>query len=140
MSIRDVDRRAWRALFAAQAGWMLDAMDFLLFTFAIVSIQREFRLSTAPMGSLTTVASIAAALSAAVLGHGGWRVLFLIGAVPALVVFFIRRNVEEPQIWRDRTEPSRWGEMFSRPFLSRTIIATLLASSVLIALWGVITW
>ena len=35
----DVDRKAWRALFAAQLGWMLDAMDFLLFTFALVSIK-----------------------------------------------------------------------------------------------------
>jgi hypothetical protein len=29
--IPDVDRKAWRALFAAQLGWMLDAMDVLLF-------------------------------------------------------------------------------------------------------------
>ena len=37
----NVDRKAWRALFAAQLGWMLDAMDFLLFTFALVSIKKE---------------------------------------------------------------------------------------------------
>ena len=40
MSIVAVDRKAWRALFAAQLGWMLDAMDFLLFTFALVSIKK----------------------------------------------------------------------------------------------------
>jgi hypothetical protein len=38
----DVDRKAWRALFAAQLGGMLDAMDFLLFTFALLPIQSEF--------------------------------------------------------------------------------------------------
>src|SRR5919204_4920965 len=52
---------AWRALFAAQLGWMLDAMDFLLFTFAIVPIQKEFALSSATMGGLTSVALIAGA-------------------------------------------------------------------------------
>jgi len=229
-----VDRKAWRALFAAQLGWMLDAMDFLLFTFAIVPIQKEFGLSAAAMGGLTSVALvssaaggilfgrfadsigrvramsisilvysvataglatsqavwqliawrvlvglgmggewscgsvlvaetwpaehrakamgimqsgwaigalIAAAVSALILGNYGWRVLFLIGALPAVAAFLIRRTVEEPPLWRERKrEPSRWGEMFSPPFLRRTVIATLLASSVLIAYWGVITW
>jgi MFS family permease len=232
--VLDVDRNAWRALFAAQLGWMLDAMDFLLFTFAIVPIQKEFALSSATMGGLTSVALvasagggilfgrladaigrvramtisillysfataglatsttlwqliawriavgigmggewscgsvlvaetwpaqhrakamgimqsgwaigalIAAALSALFLGPFGWRVLFLIGVLPAAAAFFIRRNVEEPQLWRERKrEPSRWSEMFSPPFLRRTVIATLLTSSVLIAYWGVIAW
>ena len=230
----DVDRSAWRALFAAQLGWMLDAMDFLLFTFAIVPIQKEFALSSATMGGLTSVALvagaaggilfgrvadgigrvramtlsillysfataglatstalwqligwrvlvgfgmggewscgsvlvaetwpakhrakamgimqsgwaigalIAAAASALILGRFGWRPLFLIGALPAVAAFFIRRNVPEPPLWRDRKrEPSRWSEMFSPQFARRTITATLLASSVLIAYWGVITW
>src|SRR5205814_3340469 len=58
-------------------------------------------------------ALIAAGVSALVLGRFGWRVLFLIGALPAVITFFIRRNVEEPAIWRERREPSRWSEMFS---------------------------
>jgi MFS family permease len=234
MSIKDVPRSAWRALFAAQIGWMLDAMDFLLFTFAIVPIQKEFALSSATMGSLTSVALvagaaggigfgrladaigrvramsisilvyslataglatshalwqlvawrvlvglgmggewscgsvlvaetwpaqhrakamgimqsgwaigalIAAALSALILGSYGWRVLFLIGALPAVAAFIIRRGVEEPPLWRQRKrEPSRWSEMFSRTFIRRTVIATLLSSSVLVAYWGVMTW
>src|SRR5205823_14799984 len=86
-------------------------------------------------------ALIAAALSAVMLGTYGWRVLFLVGALPAVAAFFIRRTVEEPPLWRDRKrEPSRWSEMFSAHFVSRTVIATLLASSVLIAYWGVMTW
>jgi len=233
-SIAAVDRYAWRALFAAQAGWMLDAMDFLLFTFAIVPIQKEFGLSSATMGALTSVALvagavggiafgriadaigrvramtvsilvysfataglatsqalwqlvawrmlvglgmggewscgtvlvaetwpaqhrgkamglvqsgwaigalIAAALSAFTLERYGWRLLFLFGALPAIAAFIIRRNVEEPPVWRERRgEPSRWSEMFSPPFRRFTIIATLLASSVLIAYWGVTSW
>ncbi len=234
MSILAVERPAWRALFAAQLGWMLDAMDFQLFTFSIVPIQKEFALAGSTMGGLTSVALIAAAvggilfgkladtigrvramslsivlfsfataglatsvalwqliawrilvglgmggewscgsvlvaetwpaehrakamgimqsgwaigalmaaaLSALILGHYSWRVLFLIGALPALAAFFIRRTVDEPPLWRQRKhEPSRWSEMFSQTFVKRTVIATLLSSSVLVAYWGVMTW
>src|SRR5437660_450905 len=234
MSILAVDRRAWRALFAAQLGWMLDAMDFLLFNFAIIPIQKEFALSKTTVGALLAVglvagavggvifgpiadrigrvraltlsillyslataglatsgalwqlvmwrvlvglgmggewscgsvlvaeewpaehrgkamgimqsgwaigALIAAAASALMLGRFGWRPLFLIGALPAVAAFIIRRNVPEPPVWRERKrEPSRWSEMFSAQFARRTIIATLLASSVLVGYWGVMTW
>jgi MFS family permease len=232
------DRQAWRALFAAQIGWMLDAMDFLLFTFAVLAIQKEFGLSRATIGALTSVALVssaaggilfgpladrigrvramtisiliyslataglatshslwqlvgwralvgigmggewssgsvlvaeswpsehrakalgimqsgwaigallAAALAAFVLEPLGWRGLFAIGALPALATFFIRRGVEEPKVWRERA-PSQAHEsmplvaIFQRGSIGRVAIASLLASSVLIAFWGVITW
>ncbi|HEX6178656.1 MAG TPA: MFS transporter, partial [Thermoanaerobaculia bacterium] len=86
-------------------------------------------------------ALIAAGLSALVLERFGWRVLFLIGAAPAVVAFFIRRNVEEPPLWQEhRREPSRWSEIFSAQYRRRTIIATAVASSVLVAYWGVTSW
>ena len=230
----DVDRKAWRALFAAQLGWMLDAMDVLLFTFALVPIQKEFGLTKAQMAiplavtlfasaiggilfgyladrigrvramtisillySLATAglatsgalwhiiawrvivgigmggewscgsvlvaetwpakhrakamgimqsgwaigALIAAGLSALVLERFGWRVLFLIGAAPAVVAFIIRRTVEEPPLWRDRERvAARWTEIFAPQYIRRTTIATLVASSVLVAYWGVTSW
>src|ERR1051325_6823084 len=48
----NVEKSAWRALFAAQLGWMLDAMDFLLFSYAIIPIQKEFALSKPVVGAL----------------------------------------------------------------------------------------
>jgi hypothetical protein len=57
--MQDVDRKAWRALFAAQLGWMLDAMDFLLFTFALLSIQKEFALTKQQISIPISVALIA---------------------------------------------------------------------------------
>ena len=231
--MQDVPKQAWRALFAAQLGWMLDAMDFLLFTFALLPIQKEFGLSkqevsipivaaliasaiggiafgriadrvgrvramtysillyslaTAGMATAQSLgqliawrvlvglgmggewscgsvlvaetwpakhrakamgimqsgwaigALIAAALSALVLERFGWRVLFLIGAAPAVLAFVVRRTVEEPKIWRERTETSRWGEMFAPQYIRRTLLATLVASSVLVAYWGVTSW
>jgi MFS family permease len=229
-----VDREAWKALFAAQAGWMLDAMDFLLFTFALRAIQQEFQLTSAVMGTLTTVALLAAAVGGIAFGHLadrigrvralswsivvysvataglatsqnlahlffwrivvgvgmggewssgsvlvaeswppehrakaagimqsgwalgalaaaglsalflerlGWRFLFLLGIVPALLALVIRMRVREPEIWSRRsTSTSAFGEMFRPPYLRRTVVASLVASCVLIAYWGLITW
>src|SRR5689334_11859948 len=81
-SIAAVDRNAWRALFAAQAGWMLDSMDFLLFTFAILPIQKEFGLSGATMGGLTSVALIAGAIGGISFG----RIADAIGRVRAMTI------------------------------------------------------
>ena len=78
----NVGRQAWRALFAAQLGWMLDAMDFLLFTFAILPIQKEFGLSSATMGGLTSVALIAGAIG----GIGFGRIADRIGRVRAMTI------------------------------------------------------
>ena len=78
----NVDRRAWRALFAAQLGWMLDAMDFLLFTFAILPIQKEFGLSSVTMGGLTSVALIAGAVGGIAFG----RIADRIGRVRAMTI------------------------------------------------------
>lgn len=232
-----IPSRSWRALFAAQLGWMLDAMDFLLFTFALRSIQAEFKLDSATMGLLTSTALIAgafggvgfgrladrfgrvramtwsmlvyslataalatstavwhlffwrailgfgmggewscgsvlvseswpadkraraigwmqsgwaigallaAALSALLLEPFGWRVLFLTGGLPALAAFIIRRRVEEPEIWLERKSegraPVRFRELFSGVLAKRTLYASLLASCVLIAYWGVFNW
>ena len=75
-----------------------------------------------------------------VLERYGWRVLFLLGAAPALLAFIVRRTVEEPRIWRERVETSRWVEIFGPEYRRRVILATLVASSVLIAFWGVTSW
>jgi MFS family permease len=86
-------------------------------------------------------ALFAAGLAALMLERVGWRMLFLVGALPAVAAFIIRRKVEEPAVWTTRKrEETRWGEMFSPPFARQTVIATLLASSVLVAYWGVMTW
>ena len=89
-------------------------------------------------------AMIAAALSGLVLERFGWRVLFLIGAAPALLAFIVRRTVEEPALWREQQQqqraPARWSEIFGPEYRRRVILATLVASSVLVAFWGVTSW
>ncbi|MCM2314612.1 MAG: MFS transporter [Thermoanaerobaculia bacterium] len=232
-----VTREQWKSLLAAMTGWMLDSMDFLLFTFAIGAIQAEFGLPSRSMGMLMSVALFAGAaggilfgrladrfgrvramtwsillysvatgglatsqglaalvfwrvlvglgmggewacgsvlvaetwpakhrakaiglmqsgwaigalaaagLTALILERYGWRALFVAGLLPSLAAFLIRRHVKEPEMWtaqeqRGEARP-RFSELFSPTFVRRTLIASLLASSVLVAYWGLMTW
>ena len=38
---RTIRPEAWRTLVAAKLGWMLDAMDVMLYAFALTAIQSE---------------------------------------------------------------------------------------------------
>src|SRR5262249_28235495 len=86
-------------------------------------------------------ALMAYGVSALLLLRPGWRVLFLICGHPAVAAFFIRRSVEEPPVWSQRQETSsNWFEMFTAPFIRRTLVVTSVAASVLFAYWGVTSW
>ncbi|HET8946150.1 MAG TPA: MFS transporter, partial [Candidatus Polarisedimenticolia bacterium] len=101
----------------------------------------------------------AAGLSALILPAHGWRPLFLAGVLPALLTVWIRRRVEEPEVWRRRRAaevagaPGAGGhpggdglaaERFRtilRPPLRRfTIVATAMGAALLFAYWGLFTW
>jgi MFS family permease len=58
---RAISARQWKSLAAAQLGWMLDAMDVMLYAFALTSIRFEFALSSAEAGALASVTLIASA-------------------------------------------------------------------------------
>lgn len=239
---RNITSTQWHALFAAQAGWMLDAMDVLLYTFALTTIQKEFQFDSATAGLLASVTLLASAIggilfgviadyigrtkaliatiliysfcsagtataqnllqlilwrsllglgmggewssgsvlvsetwpaehrgkaigimqsgwalgyilaalvSAAVLPRFGWRALFLVGVLPALLTIWIRRRVPEPAVWNVAQTSSvqlsqffkeKLNAIFQPALLRRTLIATLLTSFVLFAYWGLFTW
>ncbi len=234
-----VTRTQWNVLFAAQLGWMLDAMDVMLYAFALTTIQKEFELSSAAAGVLASATLItssfggilfgiladrigrtksliisilaysvftagtataqnisqlllwrslvgiglggewsagsvlvsetwssehrgkamglmqsgwalgyiaAAIVSALILPRFGWRALFMIGIVPALITFWIRRNVPEPTVWKERSKKiqkeigSTLLEIFKPALLRNTIAVSAVTVSVLFAYWGLFTW
>lgn len=228
----------WRSLIAAQLGWMLDAMDVMLYAFALTAIRDEFHLHSASAGGLASVTLIASAfggilfgvladrigraraliysilvysvftaftatsqsvaqlilwrtlvglglggewsagsvlvsetwpaehrgkaiglmqagwaigyilaalLTALILPTYGWRVLFAIGVLPALLTIWIRRNIPEPAVWTARVRDRQRDklmilEIFRPPLLSKTVIASLMGTCVLFAYWGLFTW
>jgi len=242
LELRTITPTQWRTLFAAQAGWMLDAMDVLLYTFALTTIQKEFQFDSATAGLLASVTLLASAIggilfgviadyigrtkaliatiliysfcsagtataqsllqlilwrsllglgmggewssgsvlvsetwpaehrgkaigimqsgwalgyilaaliSAFVLPRFGWRALFLVGVLPALLTIWIRRRVPEPAVWKGVQTSSlhlsqflkeKLRAIFKPNLLRRTLIATLLTSFVLFAYWGLFTW
>jgi MFS family permease len=76
-----------------------------------------------------------------------WRIVFWIGVLPALLILYIRRNIEEPAVYRaHRLERKQGGdggsflEIFSPELLSTTVRASLLATGMQGAYYAVTTW
>ncbi|MGQ0647532.1 MAG: MFS transporter [Gemmatimonadaceae bacterium] len=65
---RTISREQWRALAAAKLGWMLDAMDFLLYVMAIGQLKTYFGFDDATAGMLGTVTLITSAVGGIVFG------------------------------------------------------------------------
>jgi MFS family permease len=235
---REVSSEQWKTLVAALAGYMLDAMDFVLYLMAITTLQDVFQYGTDTSGQLATVALLASAvggvsfgvvadrfgrtqamvatilifslgslgtataqdltqlvlwramvgvgvggewasgavlvtetwpvahrdkaisimqsgwalgyllaalIAAAVLPTLGWRWLFAVGALPALLVLWVRRDVKESAVWLARRQSGElavnpWRLLFSRALVGRTVQGTLLIATVMFAYWGLFTW
>jgi MFS family permease len=91
--------------------------------------------------------ALAAAITAVVLPRWGWRGVFFVGVLPALLTFWIRRHVAEPDIWKKSLgERKQKGsgpglsEIFRRPLLKDTIVTTLVNAGTMFAWWGLFTW
>lgn len=82
---------------------------------------------------------LAALISSIVLPAYGWRVLFVIGVLPALLTLLIRRKVQEPEVWQPRAGGG-FADIFRGTLRNRTIAATAAATSVLLAYWGLFGW
>jgi MFS family permease len=77
-----------------------------------------------------------------VLGYG-WRAVFFVGVLPALYAWWVRRNVEEPAVWRAaRARASRvsLGQALGGRMLRVTIALTLMNACTMFAWWGFNTW
>jgi len=94
--------------------------------------------------------ALAAAISAAILPHfgtNGWRLVFFVGFLPALLTLWIRRRVEEPEIWQkasreqvDKKTRTGLAVIFRPPYLKRTIVTATLNTGTMFAWWGLFTW
>lgn len=72
-----------------------------------------------------------------------WRWMFLVGAAPALLVFFIMFCVPESERWRAAVRTSALHpirEIFSTHLLRRTLLGIAFASVALIGTWGSVQW
>ncbi|HET7289108.1 MAG TPA: MFS transporter [Thermodesulfobacteriota bacterium] len=262
---KEINADQWRAFYAAFMGWTLDAMDLLLFAFAVGSIGKVFNLSETWVGALFSVTLFSSAFGGAlfgivsdyigrvkaltytiivysaftglsafspnivfllacrlILGLGmggewasgevlvaekwpkehrgkvigmvqsgwgigyilaailatliipyfkagqsytipllnitldgldlGWRLLFFVGVAPAFLVFYIRRHLDEPEVWKKTSDLRKegklsekgqgftLGQIFGADLIRYTITASLLTSLCMIAYWGLYFW
>lgn len=91
----------------------------------------------------------AAGVAALVLPRWGWRAVFFVGVLPALLTVWVQKKVREPEIWerhvtevRDRkmkrSAPLR--EIFSGPRLKITVLVTLMNAATMFGWWGLNLW
>ena len=75
-----------------------------------------------------------------------WRYLFILGLIPALLVLWIRRYVEEPDVFTSmkattsRRAPLQFVEIFGPALRRRTFLASLLAAGGLGGNYVILTW
>jgi MFS family permease len=66
---RTVTREQWRVLLAAKFGWMLDAMDFMLYTMAVGQLRAYFGFGDDTAGMLGTATLVMSGVGGAMFGY-----------------------------------------------------------------------
>lgn len=87
----------------------------------------------------------AALVVAVVMPIWGWRAVFFVGVLPALLTIWVQKRVEEPALWRARrAAPSGrrggLGAVFRGDLLRLTVAVTLMNACTMFAWWGFNQW
>lgn len=106
--------------------------------------------------ALSTVGNVSAALIAMGLGYleqsgalaqwSAWRIMFVVGAVPALLAVVIRRRLKEPERWQTVAASAKqehklgsYAELFGNArWRKHAVIGFLLAFVGVVGLWGIL--
>ncbi len=89
---------------------------------------------------------LAAGVAGAILPRYGWRGVFFVGVLPALLVFWIQRRVPEPEIWRRReTVAGRAPSVPLRTLWRKDLrwngfLATAMNAFGMFGYWGLFFW
>jgi MFS family permease len=101
--------------------------------------------------ALSAVGNITAAVVSIVLFEmeesgaigSAWRIMFVIGTLPALLAILIRRRLKEPERWQSLSDEEMkkklgsYGELFSPKWRSNALFGMMLAFSGVVGLWGI---
>ena len=82
----------------------------------------------------------AAGVTALVLPVFGWRAVFFVGILPALFTIWVRRQVEEPEIWkasaRQGAARGRLSAVFRPGLRGLTVAVTVMNACIMFAWWA----
>lgn len=85
----------------------------------------------------------AAIVAAVVVPMYGWRWVFAVGLLPALLAFYVRRHVKEPEIWVNQTRRLSFTETLGALFSAHrrnTLIGLAFTTAAMCGYWGLFTW
>lgn len=91
---------------------------------------------------------LASLVAGPIIAEWGWRAVFFVGILPALVAWWIRHNVEEPEVWTKNEcaiqagecEKVSWLELFSGKNLKATLIGSIFCVVGLVACYPQGVW
>jgi MFS family permease len=85
---------------------------------------------------------LAVIISSIVVPHLGWRGLFMLGVIPAIIVGILRLKMPEPQSWIEAKQSGKINpvELFHGKFIKRTLILTLFTTGGLFGYYAGGTW
>lgn len=84
-----------------------------------------------------------------VLPRWGWRAVFFVGILPALFTLWVRRSVDEPEVWKARRATKaagpalpahRFVDIFRGPMLRLTAALTFMNACALFGWWALNGW
>jgi MFS family permease len=85
--------------------------------------------------------ALGAAIAALVMPRFGWRAVFFAGVLPALLAFWVRRGMREPEEWQRQRAPRPPVFLLFRGQLGRSmLICATMNAATLFAWWGLFTW
>ena len=87
--------------------------------------------------------AVAAIVVLIVFPHFGWRAVFFVGVLPALLVFWIYRGVPEPELWKKRVKEKKQSilqKLLQKDVFRNGILATTMNACGMFGYWGLFTW
>ena len=81
----------------------------------------------------------------------GWRAVFFLGVIPALLAIWVRLGVKESPVWEETQRVVAAGpderagrnplvEMFSGELRTRAVLVSIKMAAILFVLWGILAW
>lgn len=99
------------------------------------------------LGLMQSAYAIGEALAALVvmvlLPKLGWRGVFFVGVLPAILAFWIQAKVPEPELWTKRKEAKTkisLARLVEKDVLRNGIVATTMNAFSMFGYWGLFTW
>src|SRR3954469_4256818 len=92
--------------------------------------------------------ALAALVAGIMLPRTGWRSVFFVGVLPALVTLWIQKGVPESELWRQRrsitptaelAQPG-FGDLFGARYRRKTLTLLLMNAFGMFGWWGLFTW